>query len=86
VLALADAWLMAGLTDGVLSWDTHISKHLSIVLISAFAFRCGDVVRAQLYKGMEAITFADLTVQYHEGEEMKHLVLNVCLRFVKGFK
>jgi hypothetical protein len=86
VLAMADAWLLAGLTDGVLSWDTHLSKLLSIVLISAFASRCGDVVRTTLYKGMEAVMFSDLSVQYEGGDQDENLVMNVTLRFVKGYK
>lgn len=86
VLSMADAWLWAGLIEGVLSWDTHLSKLLSIVLISAFASRCGDVVRSMLYKGMEVLTFTDLTVEYAGGEQEENLVMNVNLRFVKGFK
>jgi hypothetical protein len=86
VLAMADAWLSAGLIDGVLSWDTHLSKLLSIVLVSAFASRCGDVVRTMLYKGMEAVTFADLIIQYQGGDQEENLTMNVCLRFVKCFK
>jgi hypothetical protein len=44
LLALTDAWINAGLVEGVTLWDTYISRQLSIVLISSFASRSGDVV------------------------------------------
>ena len=86
LLALTDAWMNAGLVEGVTSWDTYISRQLSIVLISSLASRSGDVVRTQAYTGMECCLFKDLTLSFEGGNNIKHLSVNVCLRFVKGYK
>jgi hypothetical protein len=86
LLALTDAWMNTGLTEGVISWDTYISRQLSIVLISSLAARSGDVVRTQAYKDMECCLFKDLTLSFEGGDNIEHLIMNVCLRFVKGYK
>jgi hypothetical protein len=86
LLVLTDVWMNTGLTDGVTSWDTYISRQLSIVLIASLAARSRDVVRTQVYKSMECCLFKDLTVSFQGGDKLEHLVMNVCLRFVKGFK
>ena len=53
LLALTDASMNAGLAEGVTSWDTYISRQLSIVLISSLASRSGDVARTRAYTGQE---------------------------------
>lgn len=87
LLYLADTHLEVGLKDGIpTSWDPYISRLLSIVLVSACASRAGDVVRSRLYTDMECMCFKDLSVQFFEGNTTEDLILNVCLRFVKGYK
>jgi hypothetical protein len=86
VLVMADAWLFAGLTDGVLSWDTHLSKLLSIALISVFASRCGDVVRTMLYKGMETVTLADFDFTISWRRPGRELSDECLFALVKGYK
>ena len=86
LLALTDAWMNTGLLEGVTSWDTYISRQLSIVMISSLASRSGDVVRTQAYIGMECCLFKDLTLSFEGGNNIEHLSMNVCLRFVKGYK
>jgi hypothetical protein len=76
----------AGLVEGVTSWDTYISRQLSIVLISSLASCSGDVVRTQAYTGMECCLFRDLALSFEGGNNIEHLSMNVCLRFVKGYK
>jgi hypothetical protein len=86
LLVMTDAWMNSGLIDGVTSWDTNISRQLSIVLIASLAARSGDVVRTQVYKDMECCLFKDLTVSFQGGDKIEHLTIVACLRFVKGFK
>lgn len=86
LLVLTDAWMNSGLTDSVTSWDTYISRQLSIVLIASLAARSGDVVRTQVYQGMECCLFKDLTVSFQGGDKIEDLTMVACLRFVKGFK
>lgn len=86
ILYMADAWLKSGLQEGARSWDIHISRLLCIVLIGSFGSRLGEVVRSKLYTGMEYLCYKDLTVSFHEGETTQDLIMNVCLRFVKGYK
>jgi hypothetical protein len=86
LLILTDKWMERGLGDGITSWDTYIARQLSIVLIASLAARSGDVVRTQVYEGMECCLFKDLTLSFRGGDKMEHLSMNVCLRFVKGYK
>ena len=86
LLVLADTWVNTGLADGVRSWDTYISRLLGIVLISSLSARSGDVLRTQIYEGMECCLFRDLAVSFQGGDDTEHLIMNVCLRFVKGYK
>lgn len=86
LLFLADTWMNSGLIDGVTSWDTYISRQLSIVLMASLASRSGDVLRTQVYEDKECCLFKDLTVSFQGGDSMEHLTMNVCLRFVKGYK
>ena len=86
LIKLTDAWMNTALTDGVKAWDTIISRQLSIVMVASFAARTGDVVRSHLYTDMECCLFKDLTLTFKGGDDMEHLSLDVCLRFVKGFK
>lgn len=86
LITLTEAWMNTALNDGVTAWDTIISRQLSIVLTASFAARAGDVVRSHLYKDMECCLFRDLTLSFQGGDGMEHLSMNVCLRFVKGFK
>ena len=83
---MVDTHMRAGLTEGVLSWDPYISKQLSIVLMAAFASRSGEVVRSRMYEDMQCLCFKDLTVMFFEGDDVRNLIMNVCLRFVKGYK
>lgn len=86
ILYLADTHMMVGLIQGVRSWDVYLSKQLSIVLVAAFASRTGEVTRSTLYKDMECLCFKDLSVQFLRGDDTKGIEMNVCLRFVKGYK
>lgn len=85
ILYLVDVWMSSGLKDGVLSWDIHISKQLSIVLIGSFGSRCGDVVRSKMYADMQCLCYRDLALSFG-GDDTQDLILNVTLRFVKGYK
>jgi hypothetical protein len=64
LLALTDVWMNSGLSDGIASWDTYISRQLSIVLMASLAARSGDVTRTQVYEGMECCCFKDLTLSF----------------------
>jgi hypothetical protein len=86
ILYMVDVWMSSGLKDGVLSWDIHISKQLSIVLIGSFGSRCGDVVRSRMYAGMQCLCYRDLALSFFGGDDTQDLILNVTLRFVKGYK
>jgi hypothetical protein len=65
---------------------TRISRSSSASSWSLPLPRAAALLSAPLYKGMRGITFADLTVQYAGGQQDEHLVMNVCLRFVKFSK
>ncbi|KAF4628231.1 hypothetical protein G7Y89_g9920 [Cudoniella acicularis] len=80
-----DSLLIKLVKDSVLT-DTIISRQLSIVLTASFVARAGDVVRSHLYKNIECCLFRDLTLSFRGGDGIEHLSMNVCLRFVKGFK
>ncbi|TAQ89982.1 hypothetical protein B7494_g1722 [Chlorociboria aeruginascens] len=86
LITLTEGWMNTALTNGVIAWDTIISRQLSIVLTASFAARAGDVVRSHLYEDMECCLFRDLTLSFRGGDDIEHLSMNVCLRFVKGFK
>jgi hypothetical protein len=87
LLYMVDNHMETGLTDGVHSWDIYISKQLSVVLVAAFGSRCGEVVRSRLYKGMQCLCFKDLRLEFCNGESTQRLmIMNVSLRFVKGYK
>ncbi len=86
LLYIVDTHMGTGLTDGVHSWDVYISKQLSIVLVAAFASRCGEVVRSALYKGMQCLCFKDLRLAFFDGDNTQSIIMNVSLRFVKGYK
>jgi hypothetical protein len=86
LLYLVDTHMGMGLTDGVHSWDVYISKQLSIVLVAAFASRCGEVVQSALYQGMQCLCFKDLCLEFSNTEQTQGIIMNVSLRFVKGYK
>ena len=86
ILYMVDIWMSSGLKDGVLSWDIHISKQLSIVLIGSFGSRCGDVVRSRMYADMQCLCYRDLAISFFGGDDTQDLIMNVTLRFVKGYK
>jgi hypothetical protein len=86
LLVLTDTWMKSGLTDGLTSWDTCISRQLGIVLMASLAARSGDVTRTQVYEGMECCLFRDLTLRFQGGDDIEHLTMHACLRFVKGYK
>lgn len=86
VLALGDAFLQSGLEEGCLSWDTHLSKQLSVVLIAACACRAGETARTPLYTGTEYLAFKDIVLSFGSGDQPNDLSMDVTLRAVKGFK
>jgi hypothetical protein len=86
LLHMVDTHMKTGLTDGVHSWDVYISKQLSIVLVAVFASRCGEVVRSALYKDMQCLCFKDLHLEFLNGDNTQSIIMNVSLRFVKGYK
>jgi hypothetical protein len=86
VLNLGDAFLQYGLEEGCLSWDTHLSKQLSVVLIAACACRAGETARTPLYTGTEYLAFKDIVLSFGSGDEAKDLSMDVTLRALKGFK
>ncbi len=86
VLALGDAFLQSGLEEGCLSWDVHLSKQLSVVLIAACACRAGETARTPLYKGAEYLAYKDIVLSFGGGDQLKDLSMDVSLRAVKGFK
>lgn len=86
LISLTEAWMNSALADGVSSWDTIISRQLSIVLMGSLAARVGDVVRSNLYTDMECCLFRDITLCFRGGDGIECLSMNVSLRFVKGFK
>jgi hypothetical protein len=43
---IADSWLKNGIEDGVGSWDRHLMKRLTPIMMSAFSSRVGGVLRS----------------------------------------
>ena len=86
LLIMCDVHMKSALVQGCLSWDTHISKQLSIVLVAALASRSGDISRTRLYTGMECLAFKDITLRFTNAGEIEGVTMDVELRFVKGFK
>ncbi len=71
---------------GVESWDIVIAKSLSLVLVSAFACRPGEVSRSKMYKGEEYLKWGDIDL-YCDGEPIySNLRAAVTLRWEKSFK
>ncbi|KAF4612463.1 hypothetical protein G7Y89_g15614 [Cudoniella acicularis] len=73
LLYLVDTHMRVGLTEGVHSWDAYLSRQLSIE-------------KSTLYKDIECLCFKDLSVQFLGSDDTKGIIMNVCLRFVKGYK
>jgi hypothetical protein len=86
VLTLGDAFLQSGLEAGCLSWDTHLSKQLSVILMAACACRAGETARTPLYAGTECLAFKYIVLSFGSGGQPNDLSMDVTLRFVKGFK
>lgn len=87
ILRMCDTWMQTALQEGCSSWDTKISRQLSILLIAAFASRNGDVTRSMLYRSLECLTFKDITLTFcGGGNTVNDLSMDVVLRFVKGYK
>lgn len=84
ILILGDSFLLSGLEEGCLSWDTLLSKHLSVVLVAACACRSGDAARTPLYTGIEYLAFEDIILKFGAGDQPKDLSMDVTPRAVKG--
>lgn len=69
-----------------MSWDTLLSKHLSVVITAAFACRVGDAARTPLYTGIEYLAFGDIVLRFGAGDQPNDLSMDVTLRAVKGYK
>lgn len=61
---MMDVHIERGMAEGVYSWDTYLSRQLSIVLVVAFAARSGEVIRSRLYTSMECLQYKDLTIEF----------------------
>jgi hypothetical protein len=86
ILILGDAFLKSGLEEGCLSWDTLLSKLLSVVLIAACACRSGDAARTSLYTSTKYLAFRDIVLRFGAGDQPNDLSMDVTLRAVKGYK
>ena len=66
---------------GVMDWDTHLMKALSIVLLITTDCRCGDIVRSSQYTGDEFLAWRDVELRLgNNGDHVADLVMVITLR------
>lgn len=87
---MARTWLEKSLADGCGSWDKVLLKLLSVVLMSAFASRSGDVLQTAGYKEPVAMCWKDAKLvlgTVRDGlPSVQDLSGTFTLRFTKGQK
>jgi hypothetical protein len=83
---LCRAWMRAGLEEGCRSWDIHLHRHLSIVLLSSLGCRAGQVTLSKGYD-KEYMSWKHIIIKLGPGgSTVDDLEADITLAFEKGKK
>ncbi|KAJ9258895.1 hypothetical protein DTO195F2_5133 [Paecilomyces variotii] len=83
---MARAWIEDGLENGCRSWDIHISRLLSIVLMHACCSRAGDIALSQHYEGKACLLYEHIEVIVEKQPCLENVIMRVSLHYAKGEK
>jgi hypothetical protein len=83
---MSRSWLRLGLDAGCNSWDVHLQKLLSVVMLSALGCRSGELTLSELYKE-EYMRWKHVTLKLEKGgNTMDDVQASILLCFEKNKK
>lgn len=82
---MARTWLQTALREGTVSWDTHLHKLLSIVLMCSLSCRSGDIGLTAGYKN-EFLKWSHVEIKLCGEKKLENLEALIVLKYEKDKK